>query len=77
VEVQKGNREPSEPEVTGNSDYKDSFKFSEATRWRAPELANENFDAENHEKIMEKADVQSFAMTSLEVSVLFAFSLDV
>jgi serine/threonine protein kinase len=81
VEIQRGDRDPSKPKVTGKiTDFglswiigetsnDEKVRYSEAMRWQAPELSNENLDAENREKIMEKADVWSFAMTSLEVSV--------
>jgi hypothetical protein len=46
-------------------------QVSDAVRWQAPEMANvaEN-DIAARAQNMEKADVWSFALTSLEVSII-------
>jgi hypothetical protein len=49
-----------------------SSKLSEAVKWQAPELAKVGQeDIQGREKLLEKADVWSFGITSLEVSQHF------
>ena len=77
--MEKDETNPQEPKITGKitdfglshilgSAMETSSSSSYARRWQAPELAwVEEKDPTEREKYLEKADVWSFALTSLEV----------
>jgi hypothetical protein len=56
--------------ILGSTTRGGSSQVSEAVRWRAPELAAfQEDDLAGREKHLEKADVWSFALTVLEVTL--------
>jgi len=82
VEIGIDSHDPGKPQITGkiidfglshiissiSSLESGNSQVSDALRWRAPELANvDDDDMATREQLMEKADVWSFALTSLEV----------
>jgi serine/threonine protein kinase len=80
VEVQNDDARPEKPKVTGKiTDFglswilgeqfrEESSQYTKAIRWRDPELAHKDITSiKIREQYMEKADVWSFALTSLEV----------
>jgi serine/threonine protein kinase len=58
--------------ILGSKIHSASSKLSDAVKWQAPELAKVREESfEGREKLLEKADVWSFGITSLEVSQHF------
>jgi serine/threonine protein kinase len=84
VELEYDDATPSgNPKITGKitdfglssilgSDFQTAnSQMSDALKWRAPELSRiKGNDIKGREKHLEKADVWSFGLTSLEVSTL-------